>query len=198
MTDRPVSSSDILLAVLPQLDRAELLLKQLRTSGRKEEAALRVALFGVDRLRQVLDSVVRQIDDDDLAEQIAVYELIADQCAQITGHDVRSVYPALLRLFGEEDPVITANLEEPVPAVVTALRAAVVRVTATYSGQGNRGRDQRGERVVEIFFGAGPAGVRSRRVVEELPWEKLPEQVRERILGHGEPNVVFVLYPGAK
>lgn len=195
MTDRSVpSSTEILLSLRPQLDRAEHLLRQARPRGTKEDTAVRVALFGLARLGEALEGIVQQLDDDDLAEQVAVYEIITEQCAEITGHSVRFVLPALLRLCGESNPLVVANLESPDPAVIADLEKTLVRVTATYSVEGKR----RGERAVEIFYGAGPGGVHSRRVLEEMDWERLPEDVREQLLGHGRQQVVFTVYSGVK
>jgi hypothetical protein len=188
--DRKIpSSEDILRSLEPHIDRAE---RSLRTalSGAEGDTQLALALRSVGLLRTFLRKIIERVADQDLAERAAVYFLVADRCAGFLGLPTDQVYPAVLSLCGEADASLTDGVPVPVPEVISALANVLLQVTVTYSVKGERAK----RAVVVLLHDVPEQQVREQKIMEEIPWEKIPEDVREKFIRDGKRPVTFTLY----
>jgi hypothetical protein len=183
------SSEDILRSLEPHIDRVE---RSLRTalSGAQSDTQRVLALRSVGLLRSFLHKIIDRVADQDLAERAAVYFLVAERCAGFLGQPANQVYPAVLSLCGEADANMTDGVPVPVPEVLSALENVLLQVTVTYSVKG-----ERAERTVIVLLHDVPEQqVREQKIMEEIPWEKIPEDVREKFIRDGKHPVTFTLY----
>lgn len=183
------SSEDILRSLEPHIDQVE---RVLRTalSGAQSDTQLALALRSVGLLRTFLRKIIDRVADQDLAERAAVYFLIAERCAGFLGRPTNQVYPAVLRLCGEADANLTDGVPVPDPEVISALEKVLLQLVVTYSAKG-----ERAERTVLVLLHDVPERqVREQKIMEEIPWEKIPEDVREKFIRDGQHPVTFTLY----
>jgi hypothetical protein len=183
------SSEDIFRSLEPQIDRLE---KTLRAalSDTQNDAQLALALGFAGLLRTFLHKIIDSVADQDLAERAAVYRVVSERCADFLGRPADQVYPAVLRLCGEADASLTDAMPEPDPGVISSLESVLLQVTVTYSP-----RDERAERAVLVLLhDVHERQVREQKVMEEMPWEKIPEDVREKFIRDGQHPVTFTLY----
>lgn len=191
MTD-PIPG-DTLRSLEPAIQRAEDALRSALASG-QVDPSLVLALRGVAVLRGLLEKLIQQVANQDLAERVAVYQLVTERCATALGRPVDLVYPAVLSVCGESDATLTEHLPAPDPEVVAALADVLIHVKVTYALKGG---DRAARTVLVFLHDARERQVREQMVEEELPWEQTPEDVREKFLRDGQQPVVFNLYPEA-
>lgn len=187
------SSEDILRSLEPAIQRVEDTLRRA-LSGGQSDAQLALALRSIDRLRSFLHKIIEQVADRDLAERAAVYGLVTERCTEFLNCPADLVYPAVLRLCAESDSKLTDGLPAPDPKIVSALEQVLLQVTVTYSLEGQRGQ----RTALVLLHDVHERQVREHKVVEEMPWENIPDDVRERFLRDGRQPVTFTLYPGGK
>ena len=183
------SSEDILRSLEPHIDRVE---KTLRTalSGAQGDTQLALALRSVGLLHGFLRKIIDRVADQDLAERAAVYCLVANRCARFLDRPTDLIYPAVLKLCGEADANLTDGVPVPDPEVISALEKVLLQVTATYSAKG-----ECAERTVLVLLHDVPERqVREQKIMEEIAWEKIPEDVREQFIRGSQNPVTFTLY----
>jgi hypothetical protein len=187
---KSASSEDILRSLEQPIRRVEDTLRSA-LSG-KSDAQLAFALRLVGLLRRFLQTIIEKVADQDLAERDAVYRVVTERCAGFLDCPADQVYPAVLRLCGETDANLTDGLPVPDPGIVSSLEQVLLQVTVTYSRKG-----EGAERSVLVFLhDAHERQVREQEIMEEMSWETIPEDVREKFVRDGQKPVTFTLYPG--
>ena len=187
------SSEDILRRyVEPAIKEAE---DALREAMSKFQGDLRLALAfrSMGLLRTSLDKIIQRVADQDAVEREAVYRVVTERCAVFLNRPGDLVYPVVLRLCGESEEKLLDGVAAPDPGVLASLRQVLLRVTVTYTVKVG----ERAERTVIVFLhDADERKVHEHNFTAELPWEDLPEDVRERVIRDGQRSVMFTLYPG--
>lgn len=185
------SSEDILRSLEQPIKKVEDTLRSA-LSGGKSDAQLAFALRLVALLRRFLQTIIEKVADQDLAERDAVYRVVTERCAGFLDRHEDQVYPAVLRLCGETDAKLTDGLPVPDPAIVSSLGQVLLQVTVTYSRKGEGAE----RTVLVLLHDTHERQVREQKVMEEMSWEKIPEDVREQFLRDDHKPVIFTLYPG--
>jgi hypothetical protein len=192
MDGKSPSSGDILRSLEPAIDRIENLLR--KAAGGQGGAQFAFAIRSVGLLRTLLQKIIDQVADQDLAERATVYYVVAERCAGFLDRSVDAVFPAVLRLCGESDANLTGSVPSPDPEIVSLLEKFVLRVDVTYSFKGERAERE----VLVLLHDARERQIREQKVTEDMPWEQLPEDVRERFVRDSHQPVAFTLYQGGK
>lgn len=156
-----------------------------------------LALVSVMLLERFTDKLIARIRDQDIAERIAVYHLIAEASAKPLGQPTSLVFPAVLRLCGgTDDEELTRDLPEPDRAILDQLNAVLLQVKVEYNAQAGKGAD----RIVEVYVHeGGEPPVRKTEMRTRLRWEATPEDVRGQAIKEErgrQVTVSFTLYPG--
>lgn len=185
------SSEDILRSLEQPIKRVEDALRSA-LSGGENDAQLAFALRLVGLLRRFLQTIIEKVADQDLAERDAVYRVVAESCAGFLNRPADQVYPVMLRLCGETDANLTDGLPVPDPGIVSSLGQVLLQVTVTYSRKGEGAE----RTVLVLLHDTHERQVREQKIMEEMPWEKIPEDVREEFVRYGQKPVTFTLYPG--
>ena len=163
---------------------------QMATPGEPSSA---LALVSVMLLEGFTNKLIARIREQDIAERVAVYYIVAEACATALGQPASVVFPAVLRLCGEEDREFTRDVAEPAPAILSSLSSVLLGITVTYEVSVGKGAD----RVAQVFLHeGGEPPFRKAESRTPLRWEAVPEDVREQAIGHGRQSVSFTLYPG--
>jgi hypothetical protein len=156
------------------------------------DTRLSLALSSMGMLRGFLEKIIERVADQDVVERAAVYALVAERCAVFINRPYGLVYPAVLALCEEPGSALLDGLDEPEPDILASLRLAVLKVSVTYELKAG----DRAERSVLLFLhDKGEQQVREQKDITELPWEEVPEDVREMSIRDGQRTVVFTLYP---
>jgi hypothetical protein len=192
MDGKSPSSGDILRSLEPAIDRVENLLR--KAAGGQGGAQFAFAIRSVGLLRTLLQKIIDQVADQDLAERAIVYYVVAERCSRFLDRSVDAVFPAVLRLCGESDANLTGSVPSPDPEIVSLLEKFVLRVDVTYSFKGERAERE----VLVLLHDAHERQIREQKVTEDMPWEQLPEDVRERFVRDSHQPVAFTLYQGGK
>jgi hypothetical protein len=190
MDGKSPSSEEILRKLESAIDKAE---GSLRAYG-EGTAELALALRSLDLLRGFLHKIIERVGDQDLAERATVYSVITDRCAGFLDQSPDLIYPAVLRLCAESDANLTDGLPVPDPEIMSSLEKVLLQVVVTYSLEGERAE----RTVLVLLHDLDERQVREQKVMEEMPWEKIPEDVRERFVRDGRRPVTFTLYPGGQ
>jgi hypothetical protein len=185
------SSEDILRRLEEPIKRVEDALRSA-LSGGESDAQLAFALRLVGLLRRFLQTIIEKVADQDLAERDAVYRVVTERCAEFLDRPADQVYPVVLRLCGETDANLTDGLPVADPGIVSSLGQVLLQVTVTYSRKGEGAE----RTVLVLLHDTHERQVREQKVMEEMPWEKIPEDVREEFVRDGQKPVTFTLYPG--
>ena len=192
MGNRSPSSEEILRSLEPAIDRVEHTLQAARSRG-QSDAQIALGIRAVGLLRGFLDKLIKQIGDQDLAERVTVYRLVAERCAGFLEQPLEAVFPAVLSLLAESDINLTESMPAPAPEVVSSLRQILLRVTVTYAVKD--GGDLGERTVVVLLHEVQSRQVREYKMAQEMPWENMPEDVREQFLRNNQRPVAFTLYP---
>ena len=190
-----LSSEDVIRGNLaPAIGRAEMALKAMQSDS-PGDPSIAVALISTALLRRFIDKVADRAADQEAIARASVYLLVAEGAAAFLNRPADLVYPAVLALCGESDQSLIGALPRPDPEVLAAVESALLKVTATYDVAAP---DSPGRRTVVAYLHAKTSGsVREQKSETKLPWEELPEDVREHILRTGARTVSFTLYPRA-
>jgi hypothetical protein len=184
------SSEDILRKLESAIDKAE---GSLRAGG-QGDAQFALALRSLSLLRSFLHKMIERVADQDLAERAAVYSVITERCARFLEQPPDLVYPAVLRLCAESDINMTDGLPTPEPEIISSMEKVLLQVEVTYSPKGERAE----RTLVLLLHDARERQVREQKVMTEMPWENVPEDVRERFVRDGKRPVTFTLYRGGQ
>jgi hypothetical protein len=187
------SSEEILRRVEQEIKGAEDRLREALAYD-KINPRLSLVLGSIVGLRSLLGKVIDGAADQDVVERIAVYRIIADRCAEFLRLPLDLVYPAVLALCGEGDADLLGGAGEPDQEVLSSLGRVLLKASVTYE-ELEVGKPA-GKRAVKLFlFDVNTKLAHERQNVTELPWEGLPEDVREMVLRGGQRTVVFTLFP---
>jgi Domain of unknown function (DUF397) len=85
----------------------------------------------------------------------------------------------------------SASRLSPAPVLLQEAAMAQLQVTVTYSLKGEHAE----RTVLVLLHDVHERQVREQKVMGEIPWEKIPEDVREKFLRDGQHPVAFTLYP---
>jgi hypothetical protein len=156
-----------------------------------------LVLISVLLLEHFTNKLIARMRDQDIAERIAVYHLIAETCAKPLGQPASLVFPAVLRLCGgTDDEELTRELQEPDRAILDSLNAVLLQVTVEYNAQAGKGAD----RIVEVYVHeGGEPPVTKTEMRTRLRWDATPEDVRGQAIKEErgrQATVSFTLYPG--
>lgn len=193
MGDSGASAEDILRRhVEPALKGAKVALEAARLVA-PDDPGLSMALLSTALLERLVEKTVERIVSQETAERVAVYQIVAREGARVIDKPVDAVFPAVLKLCDEQDESLKRDFPVTDPIVITAMQAALLRVTVTYTPQAGVGAD----RTTSVFL----LGARGQQVQEveskaALAWTDVPEDVREQALRYGERTVTFTLYSG--
>jgi hypothetical protein len=194
MANTTPSSEEILRRVEQQIKAAEDLLREALAND-KINPRLSLALGPIVGLRSLLSKVIDRAANQDVLEHITVYRIIAGECAEFLRLPFDRVYPAVLALCDEDDPDLLAGVGEPDQEVLSSLGRVLLKVSVTYD-ELEVGKPA-GKRAVKLFlFDVNTKLAHERESITELPWEELPEDVREMVLRDDRRTVVFALLPG--
>jgi hypothetical protein len=185
------SSETILRRLEPAIKQVE---DNLRSAlaEKQGDAGLSLALSSVGLLHGFLEKIIERVANQDIVERAAVYSLVTEHCAVFINRPFGLVYPAVLALCEETDPNLLDGVDEPEPGIVDSLRSALLKVSVTYELKVG----DRAERCVQLYLHeAVERQVREQKDITELPWEEIPEDVREMSIRDGQGTVVFTLYP---
>ncbi len=159
-----------------------------QTDARLRDRALTV---GLRLLASLIDGVAGDLARQDLAEVALVYDVLAEQLADITKGPADQIFPALVTLC--QDPT-ASRLIEQLPAVppehVQTLRDTILRIRTSY--QAPRGASPC--RAIELIYRADGQPV-ARTIEHKFEWEDLPEDVRAQIIQTDKRDVIYQLYP---
>jgi hypothetical protein len=190
MDGKSPSSEDILRKLESAIDKAE---NSLRAGG-QSDVQFALALRSIGLLRSFLHKIMERIGDQDLAERAAVYGVITEKCAGFLDRPQDLVYPAVIRLCAESDTDMTDGLPTPDPEIMSSLEKVLLQVAVTYSRKGEGAE----RTVLVLLHDLSERQVREQKVMIEMPWENVPEDVRERFVRDGKRPVTFTLYPGGE
>lgn len=155
------------------------------------DPSLIIARASVGLLERFIDKLIERIVNLDITERVAVYQLVASDCATFLNYSEDLIYPAVLELCGEQDADVMSAFPVPKPKMLAILRDALLQVTVTYTVKAG---DQ-GERAIQVLLhDAREQEVREKKSLTRLPWEQMPEDVRDQAIREGQRVVTFILY----
>jgi len=165
---------------------------QAAQSANPGDPTVALALVSLGLLEHFLNRIVARLADQEVAERVAVYQVVTEACVKSLVYPASDVFAAVLRLCGEQDQGLTGDLPGPDPEILKSLSTALLRVTVTYDADPGKPTDRR----VQVFLHeAGTQQVRETMSTARLPWESTPEDVREQAIRRGHRTVAFTLYP---
>jgi hypothetical protein len=188
------SSEEILRRVEQEIKGVEDRLREALAND-KINPRLSLALGSIAGLRSLLSKIIDRAANQDVVERITVYRIIADRCAEFLRLPLDLVYPAVLALCGEDDADLLDGVGQPDQEVLSSLERVLLKASVTYD-ELEVGKPA-GKRAVKLFlFDVNTKLAHERENIAELPWEDLPEDVREMVLRGNKRTVVFTLFPG--
>jgi hypothetical protein len=142
--------------------------------------------------RYLIDKVADRVAAQESLARAEVYLAVTADCAEFLGQPADRVYAGVLALCGESDPNLTGAIPAPDPGIVDALRRILLKVTVTYHVT----VAQQGQRAVRSYLYDEATGkVREHLSTISLPWDEMPEDVRDLAIQHGERTMSFTVYP---
>lgn len=185
------SSETILRRLEPAIKQVEDHLRSALANN-QGNARLSLALSSMGLFRGFLEKIIQRVANQDVVERAAVYSLVTERCAVFINRPFGLVYPAVLALCEETDPDLLDGTGEPEPDILGSLRSVLLKVSVTYELKVG----DRAERVVQLYLhDAVERQVLEQKDIIELPWEEIPEDVREMSIRDGQRTVAFTLYP---
>jgi hypothetical protein len=187
------SSEEILRRVEQEIRAAEDRLREAIAND-KVNPRLSLALGPIAGVRSLLGKIIDHAANQDVVERVAVYQIITDSCAEFLRLPPVRVYPAVLALCGEDDVDLLRSAGEPDQEVRSSLGRALLKASVTYNDL-DIGKPA-GKRAVKLYlFDLNTKLAHEREIITELPWDDLPEDVREMVLRTDQRTVAFTLFP---
>jgi hypothetical protein len=160
----------------------------------KVNPRLSLALTAIVGLRSVLGKIIDRVGNQEVLEKVTVYRIIADSCAEFLRLPIERVYPAVLALCGEDNADVLEGVGKPDQEVLSSLGRVLLKASVTYDDL-EVGKPA-GKRAVKLYlFDINTEQAHERDNITELPWEDLPEDVREMVLRSNQRAVAFTLFP---
>jgi hypothetical protein len=185
------SSETILRRLEPAIKQVEDNLRNALANNQRD-ARLSLALSSMGLFHGFLEKIIERVANQDVVERAAVYSLVTERCAIFINRPFGLVYPAVLSLCEESDPDLLDGVDEPEPDILDSLRLALLKVSVTYELKVG----DWAERSVQLYLhDTAERQVREQKDATKLPWEEVPEDVREMSIRDGQHTVVFTLYP---
>lgn len=185
------SSEAILRRLEPAIRQVEDSLRNALANNR-DDRRLSLALSSMNLLRGFLEKIIERVANQEVVERTAVYMLVAERCAVFINRPWGLVYSAVLALCEETDPDLLDGVDKPEPDILDALRRALLKVSVTYEVKVG----EFAQRAVQLYLhDTGGHQVVEKKDITELPWEEVPEDVREMSIRDGRQTVGFTLYP---
>jgi hypothetical protein len=155
-------------------------------------AGIVTALISSVVVGHLIDTVADRAAAQESFARAEVYLTVAADCTELMDRPADRLYAGVLALCRESDPRLTGAVPPPDPKIVDDLRRIVLKVTATYFMTAGR----RCERAVLVYlYDAGTGKVRENRSTVDLPWDEMPEDVRDLAIRQGKHSVSFTVYP---
>jgi hypothetical protein len=177
----------------------EMIQKALREMADKAvlpQPGVNRGLVGRIVLREILkmmDVVIAALESPPESDSVVVYGILAEECEPILGLPSSEIFSALVEMCGEShSSSVRSGLPEPKATVIEALRRELVAVTVEYRAK----LGVRGERIIEVLYGADREKVRRKRITQDIAWDDIPEEVRARIIRQGHDAVTLTLPVG--
>jgi hypothetical protein len=191
MSRRGSSAEEILRRKIEPAVKAARFALEAAQAAEPGDPPLALALISMGLLDRFVAKLAERIADQDVAERVAVYNLVAGVCASSLGRPTDLVFPAVLRLC-EKDDEFASDFPAPDVAVLEFLCTALLRVTVTYDVDAGKP----GRRTVQVFLrDADQAQVRETTSTVNLLWEDVPEDVRGEAIRQDQRAISFTLYP---
>jgi hypothetical protein len=187
------SSEEILRRVESEIKVVEDRLREALAND-KVDPRLSLAVSAIAGLRSLLRKIIEHAANQDAVERITVYRMITDSCAEFLRLKPELVYPAILALCGEDDPDLLDSAGEPDQEVLSSLRRVLLKASVTYD-ELEVGKPAGKRKVKLLLFDVNTKLAHERESITELPWDDLPDDVREMVLRSSERTVPFILFP---
>src|SRR5215472_17626061 len=83
---------------------------QAAQSTNPGDPTVALALVSLGLLEHFLNRIVARLADQEVAERVAVYQVVTEACVKSLGYPASDVFAAVLRLCGEQDQGLTGDL----------------------------------------------------------------------------------------
>jgi hypothetical protein len=159
--------------------------RSLPSSGR-----MSLAIGLAQQLAQVVDRILSMDDDPDRVERQTVYRQLADNLTGDVDIPAPQLIDVLAALCGDHEDTGESDAAADTQSV-GKVTDKLVRLTVTYTPNLNGPS----KRTIEVALATSSRGLTIRKLQSQLPWEDLPNDVREAFL-RGDQSIGFRLFPG--